>query len=110
MGYHLDLSEQIRLGMVDPDDPTDQATEWGGEVGAADGFAGGVSEEGGAALGVPEARGAYLEAYAEGGLRRREHSAWRYGHVPQSLEGAGEMFMARNDPYYGWTDVYRARS
>ncbi len=105
MSYHLDLSEQIRLGMVDPDED-DGPREWGDEVGAADGYAGRVSEEGRAALGVPEARGAYLEAYAEGGAMRRAHDTWRYGTPANSLEGAGEMFMPRTHPHYGWTGTY----
>lgn len=109
MSYHLDLNDQIRLGMVDPDDPADQAAEWAFEVGKEDGWMRGVSEEGYAALGAPETRPAYIEGYAEGFYRRKEDNRWHTPYVG-SFEGAGEMFMPRDHDHYGWTDVYGRQS
>lgn len=107
MAYHLDLSEQIRLGMVDPDEPGDKLAEWAFEVGHDDGYARGLSHEGLEALSA--ARGDYLEGYSEGFRFRKEQglSNRSYG---ASLEGAGEMFMPRDHDHYGWTDVYRRAS
>jgi hypothetical protein len=105
VSYHLDLSEQIRLGMVDPDEPADAYAEWGFDVGRDDGRAGGVSREGKDALTHPKSRPHYIEGYTEGGceMRALDLSGPSYG---ASLEGAGEMFMPRDHDHYGWTDTY----
>lgn len=104
MGYHLDLSEQIRLGMVDPDEPGDMEAEWASEVGYDDGYAGGVSVEGRDAL-SSGSRSDYIEMYWEGFTFRKERALGSAKYTP-SFEGAGEMFMPRTDPHHGWTDTY----
>ena len=110
MSYSLDLSEQIRLGMVDPEESSDQAVEWAGEVGRDDGEIGSVGEEGTAALGILECRGAYIEGYTEGFYERKLQDLAnvdrRVIFEGGSYEGAGEMFMTRTHPHYGWTDTY----
>ncbi len=108
MGYHLDLSEQIRLGMVDPDEPGDMEAEWAFDVGYDDGYSRGVSLEGRDALSSLSRRH-YLEGYGEGFRFRKEMAAADVRYTP-SFEGAGEMFMPRTDPNYGWTDTYGVRS
>ena len=66
MAYYLDLNDQIRFGMVDPETPEEMAERLAEETGMLDADNFGVSPEGLAALnGEPWERSAYLYGYHE---------------------------------------------